>query len=288
VNFQAKLKEAGVPCELMTVTGAPHRLTEWDKFDPGYRVKMIAWLNQALTPTAAAAAAVSSEQSEAKIKIVLVGDSTVTDTKGWGPGFEKLLKPGVNCVNWAKSGRSSKSYINEGWWEKALAEKPNYVLIQFGHNDMPGKGPDRETDPATTYTEFMARYVDEARAAGAKPVLVTSMTRRHFTPEGKIESDLVPYVEAVKKLAADKSVPLIDLHAQSIVVLNQLGPTASEEFDLAPTPTQNQEPAKSEPANPDQAKPDKTHLSPKGAEVMGKLVAEDLKQVMPDLAPYIQ
>jgi hypothetical protein len=64
-----------------------------------------------------------------------------------------------------------------------------------GHNDMPGKGPERETDPNTTYREYLSRYVDEARAAGAKPILVTSMTRRNFSG-GKIKSDLVPYVAA--------------------------------------------------------------------------------------------
>jgi len=256
VNFQAKLKENGVPCDVITIKDAPHRLTEWDKFDASYKEMMVVWLKQTLGK---------------RIKIVLVGDSTVTDDKGWGFGFKKLLKPGVECVNWAKSGRSSKSYINEGWWEKALAEKPDYVLIQFGHNDMPGKGPDRETDPATTYVEYMARYIDEIRAAGAKPILVTSMTRRRFDVEGKIESDLFPYVEAVKKLAAEKKVPLIDLHERSIVVLDQLGPKASEEFDP-----------------PSTDKPDKTHLSAKGAEVMGKVVADELKTVEPDLTAYIQ
>jgi lysophospholipase L1-like esterase len=79
-------------------------------------------------------------------------------------------------------------------------------------------------------------------------------------------------------LAAEKSVPLIDLHARSIAVLDQLGPKASEEFDA---------PVVSKPVQPP-PNPDKTHLSPKGAEVMGKLVAEDLKKVVPDLAPYIQ
>jgi lysophospholipase L1-like esterase len=151
------------------------------------------------------------------------------------------------------------------------------VLIQFGHNDMPGKGPDRESDPATTYFQFMSRYVDEARAAGAKPILITSMTRRHFNADEKIESDLFPYVDAVKKLAAEKSVPLIDLHSRSIVVLDQLGPKDSVELD-APPSSKNGEPPK----------PDKTHLSPKGADVMGKLVAEDLKTIVPDLSAYIQ
>jgi pectinesterase len=263
VNFQAKLKEAGVPCELITLTGAPHRLTEWGKSDPLYRQKMIAWLERAL---------------EKKIRIVLVGDSTVNDEKGWGPGFKKLLQSEkIECINWAKNGRSSKSFINEGLWAKALADKPDYVLIQFGHNDMPGKGPERETDPGSTYPEYLSRYVDETRAAGAKPILVTSMTRRRFNADGKIESDLLPYVAAVKKLAAEKSVPLIDLHARSIAVLDQLGPKASEELDAPPTSKSGEPP-----------KPDKTHLSPKGAEVMGKLVAEDFKKLEPDLSPYIR
>ncbi len=224
---------------------------------------MIAWLERAL---------------EKKIRIVLVGDSTVNDEKGWGPGFKKLLMPEkIECINWAKNGRSSKSFINEGLWAKALAEKPDYVLIQFGHNDMPGKGPDRETDPGSTYLQYLGRYVDESRSAGAKPILVTSMTRRRFNADGKIQSDLLPYVAAVKKLAAEKSIPLIDLHARSIAVLDQLGPKASEELD-APPSSKNGEPPK----------PDKTHLSPKGAEVMGKLVAEDLKNAEPELSAYIR
>src|SRR5215213_9421876 len=96
----------------------------------------------------------------AKVKIVLVGDSTVAPNGGWGPGFAKCLGPDAVCVNCAKGGRSSKSYTDEGWWQKALAERPDYVLVQFGHNDQPGKGPERETDPASTYPRNLARYVD--------------------------------------------------------------------------------------------------------------------------------
>src|SRR5262249_40470933 len=98
------------------------------------------------------------------IKIVLIGDSTVNDGGGWGPGLKKVLKEQATCVNLAQNGRSSKSFLNEGWWKKTLAEKPDYVLIQFGHNDQPGKGPERETEPNTTYKEFLARYIDESRA----------------------------------------------------------------------------------------------------------------------------
>jgi pectinesterase len=213
-----------------------------------------------------------------KIRIVLVGDSTVEDKSGWGPGFKKMLTADADCFNWARGGRSSKSFINEGWWKKALADKPDWVLIQFGHNDQPGKGPERETDPKTTYPQWMSRYVDEARAAGAKPVLFTSLTRRHFDKDGKIVSDLTDYVEAVKKLAAEKGVPLVDLNAASIAQLNAMGKEAAEVFDPKPTTKSATQPAT----------PDKTHLSPKGQEIVGKLVAEELKKVVPELAPYIK
>jgi lysophospholipase L1-like esterase len=244
----------------------------------GYRQKMTARLKQTLGITAANGLSALRGHVGISIRIVLVGDSTVTDAKGWGRGLKKLLKPGVICINRARKGRSSRSFINEGWWNRALAEKPDYVLIQFGHNDVPGKGSKHETDPATTYPQFLSRYVDETRVAGAKPVLITPMTRRHFTAEGTIMSDLVPYAEAVKKLAEEKGVPLIDLHAESVGVLNRLGPQESEDFDFSSGPAPGQHPVTA----------DKSHLSPKGADVMGRLVAENLGKVVPELRPYIE
>ena len=80
--------------------------------------------------------------SQAKtVRIVLVGDSTVTDGVGWGFGFKQYLGAGAECVNTAANGRSSKSFLDEGRWRDALALKGDYYLIQFGHNDEPGKGP---------------------------------------------------------------------------------------------------------------------------------------------------
>src|SRR5438105_6577179 len=107
---------------------------------------------------------VSGQTDRPPIKIVLVGDSTVDDQGGWGPGFRVAFGPEVQVINLALNGRSSKSFRDEGAWAPAIAAKPDYILIQFGHNDVPGKGPDRETDPKTTYHDNMARYIDEARA----------------------------------------------------------------------------------------------------------------------------
>jgi pectinesterase len=208
-----------------------------------------------------------------KIKIVLVGDSTVTDKAGWGPGFKKHLADDVELLNLSLGGRSSKSFINEGHWKDALTKHADYILIQFGHNDFPGKGPDRETDPNTTYYQYMNQYVDEARAAGAKPVLVTSLTRRKYDADSTIKSDLWPYVNAVKKLAAEKNVPLVDLHQKSIDLCNVLGSNVN--MEIAPPATQG-------------SGYDGTHLNPMGADLMGALVANELKRVVPELAEHIK
>src|SRR5215470_324952 len=110
-----------------------------------------------------------------KIKIVLVGDSTVTDNAGWGLGFKQFLTDGAECINTSQGGRSSESFRREGRWTNALALYGDYYLVQFGHNNEPGK-PGRSTD-MPTFVSNMVSYVEEARAAGAKPVLVTPLTR---------------------------------------------------------------------------------------------------------------
>ena len=113
------------------------------------------------------------------VKIVLVGDSTVATGGGWGPGFCKVMTPNVTCVDLALNGRSSKSFIDEGAWAKALAEKGDYYLIQFGHND---QKPDaaRHTDADGSFQEYLRRYVADVRRIGAVPVLVTSLSRRTY------------------------------------------------------------------------------------------------------------
>jgi pectinesterase len=201
------------------------------------------------------------------IRIVLVGDSTVTDGAGWGMGFRDLVTAGVEVVNLAANGRSSKSFIDEGRWADALARKGDYYLIQFGHNDEPGKGPERETDPDTTYRQNMTRYVDEARAAGAKPVLVTSLVRRIYNEDGTIRTTQTPYVETVRKLAAEKRVPLVDLHAITLADAEHAG----EEVwaDLSP--------------RDDQGAVDRTHLNAKGSEVVARLLMDALHEAVPEL-----
>src|SRR5262245_21504588 len=165
-----------------------------------------------------------------KIRIVLVGDSTVTDNAGWGLGFKRYLNDKAECRNTSRGGRSSMSFMKEGLWTNALALKGDYYLIQFGHNNEPGK-PGRSTD-MPTFIADMTRYVDEASAIGAKPILITPLVRRQWdkAEAGKIKSSLAPYADEVKKIAAEKHVPLIDLHDRSKALCESLGREKCLEF----------------------------------------------------------
>lgn len=206
------------------------------------------------------------------VRIVLVGDSTVTDDSGWGSGFKHFTTGGVEVINTAANGRSSKSFIDEGRWADALAKKGQYYLIQFGHNDEPGKGPERETDPQTTYRANMARYVDDVRAIGGKPILVTSLVRRLYKEDGTIRTTQTPYVEVVRAIAKEKQVPIVDLHAISLADAENAGDDVWA--DLSP--------------RDDKGQIDRTHLNAKGSDVVGRMVVEAVVKIVPELAPLLR
>jgi PelA/Pel-15E family pectate lyase len=204
------------------------------------------------------------------VKVVLVGDSTVNDEGGWGPGFRASFGAELQVVNLAQNGRSSKSFRDEGWWAKVAPEHPQYVLIQFGHNDVAGKGPERETDPATSYRANLERYVEETRAMGATPVLVTSIVRRLFDGEGKFRPDtLVPYADAARRVAAERKVALIDLYALTKAQCERLGPAGSEALGRRDA----------------QGKLDTTHLGPQGQTEIGAMAAHEFAIVARPPAP---
>ncbi|MEA3212905.1 MAG: hypothetical protein QOE70_5962 [Chthoniobacter sp.] len=241
---------------------------------------------------------------EPKVRIALAGDSTVKDEGGWGFGFKKRLRAEALCENFAGGGQSSKSFRETGQWKKVLAAKPGYVLIQFGHNDGPGKGPNRETDPATTYAENLTRFIAETREAGAKPILVTSLTRRIFRPDGKIRGELAPYAEAARRVALEQHVPLIDLYARSIELVEKLGPTGVDPFEPKILPKPLTEPAANTEGDPAASKPaptdidlpapsttarhDGTHLTARGSLEFGRIVAEELARVAPETEAYLR
>ncbi|MDF7777738.1 rhamnogalacturonan acetylesterase [Sphingomonas sp. AOB5] len=172
-------------------------------------------------------------------KVILVGDSTTQTLSGWGGSFcAKHVTSFLHCVNMARGGRSTYSYRAEGSWDLALSEmkapgfETVWVLIQFGHNDQPGK-PGRSTDLASEFPENLRLYVREARAAGAVPVLLTPLTRRQFVG-GRLENDLEPWSAAIRAVAKEMDVPLIDLNAKSVAAVQAMGPSLANRFAQMP------------------------------------------------------
>jgi pectinesterase len=226
--------------------------------------------------TGPARAADAASVPDRQIKIVLVGDSTVTDHAGWGLGFKQFLAPGkVELINTAQGGRSSLSFMREGRWTNALALRGDYYLIQFGHNNEPGK-PGRSTD-MTTFVANMKQYVDDTRAIGATPVLVTPLTRRQWDKQhpGKIKSSLAPYAVEVRRIAAEKNVPLVDLQARSIALCESLGPEKCLKFSPLKTNAEGR------------VAYDGTHLNEQGHVMFARLVVDELRRAVPALAPVL-
>ncbi|WP_419252220.1 rhamnogalacturonan acetylesterase [Caulobacter sp. ErkDOM-YI] len=257
-------------------------------------------------------------------RIVLIGDSTTAVQSGWGPSFcGKHVTSLVACINLARGGRSTSSYRLEGSWTLALYEiksggfSDTYVLVQFGHNDQPGK-PGRSTDLATEFPANLKRYVEEVRAAGGKPVLVTPLTRRQFK-DGKLIDDLGPWAQATRKVAAETRTPLVDLHALSTAAVQAMGPVEAMRLAQSPPDARVRDAARSgttiearfyEPAIPGATVPpppppvatppvqnnaaaepmgtpkqafDYTHLGHEGADYVSALVATALADAVPAL-----
>jgi lysophospholipase L1-like esterase len=218
------------------------------------------------------AAAPSSQVALRPLRIVLVGDSTVCDyprtgtQRGWGQFIQERFHD-LTVTNLAASGRSTKTFIKEGRWKTALESKPDYVLIQFGHNDSHSPDHPEATNAATDYRDYLRQYIDDSRAIGATPILVTSMVRRTFDAAGNLNDGLAPYSDAMKAVALEKKVAVIDLHASSKALVQKLGPVESATM-----------------AN---KKGDATHFNEKGARAMADLVMQDLPQVAPGLKEYV-
>ncbi|WP_305804777.1 rhamnogalacturonan acetylesterase [Stenotrophomonas sp. YIM B06876] len=244
-------------------------------------------------------------------KIVLVGDSTTAVHSGWGAAFcASHVTSALSCVNLARGGRSSYSYRAEGSWALAVQEMRRggyqdvHVLIQFGHNDQPGK-PGRSTDLAREFPDNLRRYVREVRAAGAIPVLLTPLTRRQFR-DGQLLDDLAPWAEATRTVAAEMAVPLVDLHARSRAAVQGLGPVLALRLAQAPasplqvsaaqqgTTVDNPAAANVPPVTPQTLSPpepmaqaktafDYTHLGAQGAGLFAAIVADELARQVPAL-----
>ena len=163
-------------------------------------------------------------------RVFLLGDSTVTDQRAepyasWGQMLPRFFGPDIAIANYAESGETLKSFMTSLRLDKVLSEvRPgDWVLIQFGHNDEKAQWPQTYAPAETTYRAYLRTYIAEVRRLGANPVLVTQVERRTFDAQGHIVNSHGAYPDAVRAVAADEGVPLIDLHAMSTTLYEAWG-----------------------------------------------------------------
>jgi lysophospholipase L1-like esterase len=185
---------------------------EFDGSRPGLRTLEIARVEDAIT-------------------VFLAGDSTVTDQmtepwNSWGQMLPRFFTAAVAVANHAESGETLKAFVAERRLEKVLSQikAGDYLFVQFGHNDMKQNWPATYAEAFTTYEAYLKVFIAEARLRKAIPVLVTPVNRRTFDAQGKITNSLGDYPEAVRQVAREEHVALIDLNAMSRRLYEALGP----------------------------------------------------------------
>ena len=218
------------------------------------------------------------------VRVFLAGDSTVTDQSiepyvGWGQVLPLFVGDRAVVANHAESGRALRSFQGERRLDKILAllRPGDFVLIQFGHNDQKEKG--EGVGAFTTYAARLKAYVDAIQAKAGKPVLVTAVARRRFDAQGQVVESLGDFPEAVRRVAKERGLPLIDLNTASKQVYQALGVERSK---LALLHYQaNTFPGQTEPLRDD------THFGAYGAYEMARCVAEGVRTGVPELAAFL-
>lgn len=251
------------------------------------------------------------------ITIFTIGDSTMANKpleggnpeRGWGQMLPRYFTEDVVIDNRAVNGRSTKSFIDEGRWDQVLAQlkKGNYVFIQFGHNDEKSD-PKRHTEPGGTFDANLKRFVLEARAKGAIPVLFNSIVRRNF---GEANAEAVAlavaqddvrkgvwenraarsgqegvwlrdthgaYLDSPRNVARELDVPFVDLNRATHRLVEEMGPEDSKQLFVWVAP-------RTVPALPD-GRQDNTHLNVRGASIVARMAADEVVKVVPELAKY--
>jgi len=212
------------------------------------------------------------------ITIHLAGDSTMAEKlpekrpeTGWGERLQSFFDPQqVRVKNYAKNGRSTRTFISEGLWASLLEQvhDGDYVLIQFGHNDESKEKVDRYTPPED-FRKNLIRFIQDVRERKATPVLMTPLMRRRFDADGHLQDTHGEYPDIVRSVAAEYKTALIDMHQKSRAVLERYGPEPSRSLFLQLKPGENQ--------NYPNGVEDNTHFSPAGAQVMAGLAVDGIR-----------
>ncbi len=213
--------------------------------------------------------------------IHLTGDSTMADKdikggtnpeRGWGMMFPNFLDEGVDVINYAKNGRSTKSFIDEGLWDKVLGniKEGDYVFIQFGHNDSKQSDSVRYAAPWGAYKANLEKFVLQTREKGGKPVLLTPVARRWFKEDGLDRNCHGDYPIVMKKVAEELNVPLLDMTSVTLDWLEGLGDEGSRPYYMIST-----------------GKSDNTHTVARGARKLAEMTCAEIRKSLPEIAEHL-
>lgn len=213
------------------------------------------------------------------ITVYLAGDSTVQTYNasyypqaGWGQVISNYFTSDVKFVNKAIGGRSSKNFVEQGRLDEILnvIQKGDYLFIQFGHNDATVNNADRYAAPYTTYKEYLAKYIDGARAKGAIPVLITPVARLNYK-NGTYTNDFPDYCTAMKQVANEKNCAIIDMMTKCLNYYKTLSYNEVYSFYMVSSNGT-----------------DYTHFTEKGAKEVARLVAEGVKELNVSISKYVK
>ncbi|WP_405728989.1 rhamnogalacturonan acetylesterase [Streptomyces sp. NBC_00028] len=252
------------------------RRPRWQDVARRWRTLFLAVCLSAL-PLVVSGPSTAGAYAASPVHVYVAGDSTASTyttgqapRTGWGQALPAFFNSNAVVVNVAKSGASSKSFIDLGRLDHILGliTKGDYLLISFGHNDEKSEDPSRYTIPATTYKSYLSQYIDKARDKGANPVLITPVERRHFNSSGVIAPSHGEYPAAMTELATAKGVPLIDLTTSSTRLWNAQGVEGTKSYFMHLA-------AGVYPNYPDGIE-DNTHFQAYGAIQVARLIARSL------------
>lgn len=219
------------------------------------------------------------------ITVFLCGNSTVVDQDnepwcGWGQILPRFFNERICVANYAESGETATSFMVRRRLDKILTQikAGDYLFVEFGHNDQKEKGEGKGA--YLNFTDRLLEYVAKARAKGAYPVFVTPTQRRSFNEDGKIVDTHGAYPDAMRKVARENKVPLIDLHAYTRNLYEAMGVSGSINAFV-------HYPANTFP-NQSKALKDNTHFNPYGGYQIAKCVIYGMKEIDLPIVEYLR
>ncbi len=220
-------------------------------------------------------------------RVFLMGGSTMATfpperpVRGWGQWLPIFFTDPAMIDNRARSGRSSKSFIDQGHWDGVIRDlrAGDTLIMCFGTNDS-ANDPARYTEPRGAFRDNLRRFIRETRAKQGTPVLATSVVRRNWNERGEFVEPPSEWVPVTRELAREEKVPLLDLRGRTVALERSLGPEGSRLLHLYLPPGKYA-------AYPQGAKDD-THHGDYGAARIAELVADEIRRIDLPLARWLK